>query len=87
MKFEAPQAGKYALTARVSTYADGQKFQLTANDAKQPVEAALPFTVGLWQETQPVELTLAQGRNVLGIALPQGSRGVTVKDFTLKPVR
>ena len=86
-EFEAPQAGKYALTARVATFSDGQKFQLTANDAKQPLEATVPFSVGVWQETQPVEITLAQGRNVLTLALPQGSRGVTVKDFTLRPVR
>ncbi len=85
--FAAPQAGKYALTARVASYGDGQKFQLTANDAKQPLEAAVPFTVGLWQETKPVEVTLAKGQNVLDLALPPGSRGVTVKDFTLKPVR
>ncbi len=86
-EFEATQAGKYALTARVATFTVGQKFQLTANDAKQPLEAAVPFTVGVWQETKPVEITLAQGRNVLTLSLPQDSRGVTVKDFTLKPVR
>jgi hypothetical protein len=86
-EFEAPQAGKYALTARVATFTDGQKFLLSANDAKQPLEAAVPFTVGVWQETKPVEVTLAQGRNVLTLALPQDSRGVTVKDFTLKPRR
>ena len=50
-------------------------------------EAAVPFTVGVWQETKPVEITLAQGRNVLTIALPQDSRGVTVNEFTLKPRR
>ena len=85
--FEVPQAGKYALTARVASYGEGQIFQLTANDAKQPLEAAVPFTVGLWQETKAVEVTLAKGQNVLDLALPPGSRGVTVKDFTLKPVR
>lgn len=86
-EFEAPQAGKYALTARVATFTDGQRFLLSANDAKQSLEAAVPFTVGVWQETKPVEITLAQGRNVLTLALPQDSRGVTVKDFTLKPRR
>lgn len=86
-EFEAPQAGNYALTARVATFTDGQKFQITANDAKPVTEAAVPFTVGVWQETKPVEITLAQGRNVLTIALPQDSRGVTVNEFTLKPRR
>ena len=86
-EFEVPQAGKYVLTARVATLQDGQKFQFTANDAKQPVEAAVPFTVGLWQETAPVEVSLVKGRNVLTFAIPPGSRGVTLKDFTLKPTR
>ncbi len=85
--FEAPQAGKYVLTARVATYQDGQKFQLTANNARQPVEASVPFTVGLWQETPPVEITLVKGQNALGLALPPGSRGVTLKSLTLKPIK
>jgi hypothetical protein len=86
-EFEAPRAGKYALTARVATFTDGQKFQVTATDAKQPLEVALPFTIGLWQETKPVEITVVQGRNTLALALPQGSRGATVKSFTLTPSR
>jgi hypothetical protein len=86
-EFEAPQAGRYALTTRVATYEDGQKFQLAANESQQPIEAVLPFTAGLWQDVQPVEIVLAKGRNLLTLALPRGSRGVTVKDFTLKPVR
>lgn len=83
--FEAPQAGSYTLTARVATYTDGQKFLLSPAGSKTPVEAALPFTIGLWQQTQPVTLTLEKGRNVLTISLPKDSRGVTVKHFTLTP--
>ncbi len=86
-QFSAPMAGKYTLTAKVATFQDGQKFQITANDAKQPVDAAIPFTVGVWQETRPIEITLAQGQNTVGIALPKESRGVSVKEFTLKPTK
>ncbi len=64
------ELARRGLTARVATFADGQKYQLTANDAKASVQAALPFSVGVWQETRPVEVTLAQGRNVLALALP-----------------
>ena len=85
--FEAPQAGKYALTARVATLQEGQKFLFAANDAKQPVETAVPYTIGLWQKTQPVEISLLKGQNVLNFELAQGSRGVTIKDFTLTPVK
>ncbi len=85
--FDAPRAGRYTLTARVASFEGGQKFLLTANDAKQPVEATVPFTIGLWQETPPVEVTLVKGRNVLEFTLPPASRGVTLKEFSLKPIK
>jgi hypothetical protein len=82
---EVPQAGNYVLTARVVTVQEGQKFQFAANDTKAPVEVAVPYTIGKWQQTQPVEFALAKGKNVLHVALTDGSRGVSVKEFTLKP--
>ena len=85
--FEAPQAGKYALAVRVVTVQEGQRFRVTPNDAKAPVEIAVPYTVGLWQPTQPVELSLVKGKNVLHFALQDGSRGVSIKEFTLTPVK
>jgi hypothetical protein len=85
--FEAPHAGKYALTARVVTVQEGQKLLLTANDAKAPVEIAVPYTIGMWQQTQPVEIALVKGKNVLHFTLQDGSRGVTIKDFTLTAVK
>ena len=84
---EAPRAGKYALTARVATVQEGQKFLVAANDAKAPVEIAVPYTIGMWQQTQPVEISLVNGKNVLHFALTDGSRGVTIKEFTLTPVK
>ena len=86
-EFEAPHAGKYALSWRVVTVQEGQKFLVQANDAKAPVEIAAPYTCGMWQQTQPVELSLVAGKNVLHFAVQDGSRGVTIKDFTLKPVK
>lgn len=85
--FVAPQGGKYVLTARVATLQEGQKFLYAANDAKQPVEAAVPYTVGVWQQTRPVEMSFVTGRNVLNVELQEGSRGVTIKEFTLTPVK
>jgi hypothetical protein len=84
---EAPRAGKYALAARVVTVQEGQKFLVTANDAQAPVEIAVPYTIGKWQPTQPVNISLVNGRNVLHFTLQDGSRGVTIKDITLTPVR
>jgi hypothetical protein len=85
--FEAPCVGKYALAARVVTVQEVQKFLVLANDAKEPVEIAVPYTVGLWQQTRPVDLSLVDGTNVLHFTLQDGSRGMTIKDFTLTPVK
>jgi len=84
---KVPRAGKYALAARVVTVQEGQKFLVLTNDAKTPVEIAVPYTIGIWQQTQPVEISLVNGKNVLHFTLQDGSRGVTIKEFTLTPVK
>lgn len=84
---EVSRAGKYVLAARVATVQEGQKFQLVSNDAKEPVEIAVPYTIGLWKQTQPVEISLVNGKNVFHFTLTDGSRGVTIKEFTLTPVK
>lgn len=83
---EAPRAGKYALTARVATVHEGQKFLFAANDPKAPAEVAVPYTIGMWQQSPPVEVTLVKGQNVVHVALKDGSRGVAIKEFKLTPV-
>lgn len=85
--FEAAQAGKYALTARVATLQEGQKFLFAANAATTPLELAVPYTIGMWQQTQPLEVTLVKGPNVLNFESKPGSRGVAIKEFTLTPVK
>ena len=85
--FDAPQAGKYALAAQVVTVQSDQKLLLKPNDAKEPVEIAVPYTLGKWEQTQPVGIALAKGRNVLRFTRPAPSRGLTIKQFTLTPVK
>lgn len=84
-EFEAPNAGNYSLTARVVTVQEGQTFIISANDAKEPVEIAVPYTVGEWRQTLPVTLALAAGKNILHLALKDGSRGVSIRGLKLKP--
>ena len=84
---ELPSAGKYALTARVSTVQDNPKMLLTANDAKPPIEITVPYTIGKWEPTPPSEVALAQGKNSLRFTRPDGSRGLTIKEFTLTPLK
>jgi len=85
--FEAPAGGKYALRARVVTTSADQHLLLAANGAQAPADIAVPFTVGKWDQTPPVELALVKGRNVLCFSRPDPVKGLTIKDFTLTPLK
>jgi len=89
--FDAPKAGNYALTARVVTPTPDQLLAVAVNGAKEPVAIALPFTVGMWDKTAPVKIALKKGKNVLTFSRagddPNYIRGLTIKDFSLAPVK
>jgi hypothetical protein len=85
-EFDAPAAGKYSLTAQVATIQSGQIFILSANSAPA-TELPVPYTLGEWQPTKPIEVTLEKGKNILNFELKTGSRGVTIKDFSLTPAK
>lgn len=85
--FDVPAAGRYALTARVATLQSGQRLLLATAAGQPQAEVAVPHTVGLWRSTEPVEVALAAGRNTLQLEVKPGTRGVTLKELTLAPVR
>jgi hypothetical protein len=82
---DAPADGKYALTARVATPSWKQSLFVTANDAEQPLEIALPHTVGMWEETKPVTIALAKGKNILKFSREGSVKGISIKGFKLTP--
>jgi hypothetical protein len=86
--FDAPSAGKYALSAQVVTPSWHQSLILTTNDAKEPVEIPLPFTVGMWDQTAPVTIELTKGTNVLRFTRKSegNAKGFSIRDFTLTPM-
>ncbi len=84
---DVPRAGKYTLVAQVVTVQSDQKLLLKQNNAQQAVEIAVPYTVGRWESTPPVEITLVKGTNVLHFTRPAPSGGLTIKQFTLTPVK
>lgn len=84
---EAPKAGKFALSARVVTVSPNQSVLVSVNDAQAPVTITLPYTIGMWQKTGPVEIDLVQGKNVLKFDRPAERRGLTIRDFTITPVK
>jgi hypothetical protein len=83
----APKAGKYLLTATVVTVQRGQKFMLAVNQPTSPIEIPVPYTIGKWDTTAPVEVSLVKGSNFIYFALQDGSRGVSIKQFNLTPVK
>ena len=85
--FDAPAAGTYALTARVVTPSWKQHLLLSVNGAAKPIDIALPFTVGMWETTQPVEISLVKGKNVLRFSREGETKGLTIKGFTLTPAK
>jgi hypothetical protein len=85
--FEIPQAGKYTLTARIATVQTGQTARLTLNGVPHQSALPIPYTIGKWQHTQPISLTLPVGKNTLQLAIQDGSRGVAIKDITIAPTK
>jgi hypothetical protein len=79
--FDAPKAGKYQLVADIATPKPNQKLFATANGGPV-VEMALPDTIGLWGKTEPVEVELKAGSNVLKF---HGPARATFDRFTLTP--
>jgi len=39
----------------------------------------------MWDTTQPVEISLVKGKNVLRFSREGATKGLTIKDFTLTP--
>ncbi len=84
--FDVPNAGQYALTARVVTPSWKQHLLVSVNGSEKPIDIALPFTVGMWDVTEPVRVTLVEGKNVLRFSREEPVKGLTIKDFTLTPL-
>ena len=83
---EVAQGGTYALVAKVATVQDNPKVKVSVGKAA-PVELTIPYTVGKWEKTPPVTVTLAPGKNTLRIVRPDGSRGLSIREFVLTPVK
>ncbi|MDA0933764.1 MAG: hypothetical protein O3C51_09940 [Planctomycetota bacterium] len=85
--FDAPKAGTYQLTARIVTPSWQQILVVKPNGTTSPVEIELPNTVGAWSRTEPVDVELVVGRNVLrfGHRSTGQAKGFSVRDFTLTP--
>jgi hypothetical protein len=77
--FDAPKAGIYQLVADLAVPKPNQKLFATAN-GDTAVQMDLPYTIGLWGKSSPVEVELKAGSNVLKFS---GPARATFKQFTL----
>ena len=83
-----PRSGAYSLTAQVVTANYGQQLIVSANGAESESIMKMPFTVGEWQDCEPVTLTLKKGENILRFSRSNPPQyGLAVKSFSLKSVR
>jgi hypothetical protein len=82
---EAPKAGKYKLTAEVSTVSEKQNaiFRINRRDL---VDVMLPYTKGEWQQSETQTIDLREGRNSIMLTFRAPNRGVSIKSFQLTPV-
>ncbi len=79
--FDAPKAGKYQLVADVVTPKWDQSVLVTANGGTA-VQMKLPYTIGLWDKSAPVEVELKAGSNILKF---RGPGRATFGKFILTP--
>ena len=80
--FDAPRSGTYTMEARVATPRWDLSLHASANGGAV-VPMPLPYTIGMWETSAPVEIKLTAGRNELTF---HGVR-VAIDHFTLTPVR
>ncbi|MDT8391217.1 MAG: hypothetical protein RRC34_11990 [Lentisphaeria bacterium] len=85
-EIDAPKAGTYTLTARVATVAREQTSLIRLN-RRTLIDLNLPFSLGMWQETAPVNIDLKEGRNTLMFTCKAPNRGVSIKAFKLTPIQ
>lgn len=84
---EAPAAGKYQISALVSTVShEGNDVTLRIN-RRTIVETKLPYTKGMWQQSDPETIELKEGRNSIMMTVRAPNRGISIKSFQFKPVK
>jgi hypothetical protein len=76
------QDGAYFLTANISTWHMNTDLLLTLASSSDPVDVPVYFTDGYWNETQPIEIKLLKGKNVLRFTR-LSEHTMAIKDFLL----
>jgi formylglycine-generating enzyme required for sulfatase activity len=83
---DIPKAGKYEFTAHVCTVTVDRQALLRVN-RRTLLDVDIPYTKADWMDTEPVELELKEGRNRIEYTHYAPNKGVSIKHFTLKPLK
>lgn len=83
---DVPGTGNYEFTAHVCTVTVNRQFLLRVN-RRTLVDVDIPYTKADWMDTEPVELELKEGRNQIAFTQKSPNKGLSIKEFKLKPVR
>ena len=83
---EAPKAGKYEVSTLVTTVSTGMNAIFRVN-RRELVDVKLPYSKGMWTQSEPQVINLREGRNSIMVTFRAPNRGVSIKQFELKPVQ
>lgn len=85
-RIEVPADGEYELTAETATVSRGLEVLVRVN-REEPAPMSIPYTKGFWESTAPVKVKLTEGSNIISISARTPNRGVSIKNWQLKPVK
>lgn len=85
-RVEVPAAGEYELVAEAATVSPNLQMLVRVN-RDEPVPFDMPYSHGLWEKSEPTKIKLAEGRNTISVTARVPNRGVSIKSWTLKPVK
>lgn len=85
-RIEAPAGGEYELTALAVTVSPDLEILVRVN-RDEPTPFTIPYTKGMWQTSEPIRVKLTEGNNIISISARTPNRGVSIKNWQLKPVK
>lgn len=85
-RIEVPADGEYELTALAATVSKNFDILVRVN-RDEPVPFTMPYTKGFWASSDPVKVKLTEGSNIISISARTPNRGVSIKNWQLKPVK
>ena len=83
---DVPAEGEYELTSMAATVSPNIEVLVRVN-RDEPVPFGMPYTHGFWETSKPLKLKLTQGRNIISVTARTPNRGVSIKNWQLKPVK